>query len=105
MTASFDTYNGNPDFFVDTDFYTYSYNCLNFVNPYSNKEPYKTKNSDPYYYLNLFNFMEFGDTVSTEPFYVSLTTKIEIMKASGGVLENNEVTAFSFNTSFNFTNN
>ena len=97
MAASFDTYNGNPDFFVDTDFYTYSYNCLNFVNPYSNKEPYKS--------LNLFNFMEFGDTVSSEPFEVSLTTKIEIMKASGSVLGNNEVTAFSFNTSFNFTNN
>ena len=82
---------------MDTDFYTYSYNRLNVVNPYSNKEPYKS--------LNLFNFMEFGDTVSSEPFYVSLTTKIEIMKASGSVLGNNEVTAFSFNTSFNFTNN
>ena len=43
MAASFDTYNGNQDFFVDTDFYTYSYNRLNFVNPYSNKERYKTQ--------------------------------------------------------------
>ena len=90
---------------MDTDFYTYSFNRLNCVNLYSNKERYITQNSDPYYNLNLFNFMEFGDTVSSEPFYVSLTTKIEIMKASGSVLGNNEVTAFSFNTSFNFTNN
>ena len=90
---------------MDTDFYTYSYNRLNFVNPYSNKEPYKTQNIDSNYNLNLFNFMEFGDTVSSEPFNVSLTTKIEIMKASVGVLGNNKVTAFSFNTSFNFTNN
>ena len=105
FVASFDTYNGNPDFFVDTDFYTYGYNRLNFINSYSNKEPYKTQNSEPYYNLNLFNFMEFGETVSSEPFEVDLTTTIEIMKASGSVLGNNEVTKFGFNTSFKFTNN
>lgn len=93
-------YPGCVEFKYWSDFLTYGYNEVTFLNPYSNNEPYVSQNSEPFNCFKLFNFIEQPIEEEAAPFIVDMTSTIEIMEASGSVIGNNPVTSFIYNTSY-----